>query len=135
MIVNTAYAFMAKSAPANPIIFDKNVINYRYKGSANPTPQGFRFNSFNNVSFSAVDCTKRKSLTIVGEHSLAGLKLNLTVTFNKNGEQTGASVQFPGGSSTHTVSIPEKYQTDNVSIIFTAGNLPTSLLLTSATLS
>ena len=135
MIVNTAYPYMTKSEPANPVIFSGNVVNYQYQGSATLTPQGFRFNSFNNVSFSAVDCTKRTSLTIVGEHSVAGLKLNLTVTFNKNGEQTGASVQFPGGSSTHTVSIPEKYQTDNVSIIFTAVNLPGSLLLTSATLS
>lgn len=135
MIVNTAYPYMAKSAPANPIIFDKNVINYSYQGSATLTPQGFRFNSFNNVSFSAVDCTKRKSLTIVGEHSVAGLKLNLTITFTKNGEQTGASATFPAGSSTQTAAIPEKYQTDNVTIIFTAGNLPNSLLLTSAALS
>ena len=133
MIVNTAYPYMAKSAPAEPIIFDKNVINYSYQGSATSTPQGLRFNSFNNVTFYTLDCTKRKSLAIVGENSFGGLRL--TVTFTKNGEQSGAAVKFTEGISTQTVAIPEKYQTDNVNIIFTAGNLPMSLLLTSATLS
>ena len=135
MIVNTAYPYMKKIAPANPIIFNGNVVNYNYEGSATLTSYGFNFVSNNNVYFYNVNCKKRTSLAIVGESSAIGFSQQVTVTFLKNGEQTSLAVYFTNVTSTKTVTIPAKYQTNDVTVIFSTGNLPAQLLLKSATLS
>lgn len=135
MIVNTAYPFMTKRAPANPIIFDRNVVNYTYQGSATLTQWGFSFSSMNNVTFYGVNCRSRKTLNITGESSAIGFNLRLTVKFLKNGEQVSAGASFPNGTTTQTVEVPEAYRTDGVTVILTADTLAATLLLTSATLS
>lgn len=136
MIVNSAYPYMAKSEPANPVIFSANVVNYEYQGSAKLMFLGFQFSPNNNVHFYNVNCKNRTSLDIVGDsNASAGLSLDLRITFLKNGEQSLSNVSFPRGISTKTVVIPEKYQTNDVTVIFETKQIPAMLLLRSAELS
>lgn len=135
MIVNSAYPYMGKIAPANPVIFDNNGVNYQYQGTAPFTQWGFEFTSDKNVYFYNVNCKKRTSLAIVGQSYAVGVSQQLTVTFLKNGEQTVSAVYFQKGISTKTVAIPAKYQTNDVTVIFSTASLTAALYLTSATLS
>lgn len=139
MIVNTAYPYMEKIAPANPVIFEKNVVNYSYQGSAQLQESGFYFKRDSTlnlyVSFYNVNCKKQKFLSIVGTSYASGYGLILTVTFIKNSEQTDSTVKFMSDTSTKSVEIPTKYQTSDVTIKFSTSGLPASLLLRSAKLS
>ncbi len=135
MIVNSAYPYMAKSAPANPVIFDGPVVNYKYEGTAKLMFLGFQFSPNNNVSFYNVNCKNRTSLAIVGDAPSGGYSLELSVKFLKNGEETRLYVNFTSGISTKTVAIPAKYQTNDVTVTFSVANLPAMLLLKNATLS
>ena len=135
MIVNSAYPYMEKIAPANPVIFEKNVVNYQYQGTAPLTQWGFEFTSNKNVYFYNVNCKKRTSLSIVGNSNAIGFGQTLSVTFLKNNEEAAFTATFTSGTSAKSVAIPAKYQTNDVTIIFSTEGLPATLYLTSATLS
>ena len=135
MIVNTAYPYMKEIAPANPVIFDKNGVNYQYQGTAPFTQRGFHFTSNKNVYFYNVNCKKRTSLTIVGNSNAMGSGLPLNVTFLKNNEEAAFTATFTPGTSSKSVAIPAKYQTNDVTVIFSTADLMATLYLTSAVLS
>ena len=117
MIVNPAYAYMGKAAPANPVIFQKNEINYQYSGQLfKIESEGIMMTPGANITFSGLDLTKFTKVTIKGHHFYTyPLSIDLVYIDSSGIETVKVSKQFTGNAS-NVWDIPPEYRMKNCKI-------------------
>ena len=138
MIVYPAYAYMGKAAPANPVIFQRNEVNYPYTGvdfEIN-SAGNFILNGKSELVFSDLDLTNFTKLSVRGGH-LFSSSLYMTAAFIDDSGNTSPSVRqrySKGPSTTCVWDIPQQFRTKKCKVKFTT-DISSPLTLYSATLS
>ena len=119
MIVNSAYPYMGKAVPANPVIFQKNEINYQYTGRLfEIKSNGILMQPGANITFSGLDLTKFSKVTIKVNHFYSyPLSINLVYIDSSGNETVKVSKQFTGSASGFW-DIPPEYRMKNCKIRF-----------------
>ena len=138
MIVNPAYAYMGKAAPANPVIFQHNEVNYPYTGiNFERNSRGdFILKGKSELVFSDLDLTNFTKLSVRGGH-MYSTKMQMAAVFIDAAGNTSPSVNqnyWNGSTSTGVWDIPQQFRTKKCNVKFTTNN-PSALELNSATLS
>ena len=137
MIVNPAYAYMGKAAPANPVIFQNNEINYQYSGQLFEIKSGgIMMRPGANITFSGLDLTKFTKVTIKGHHfQTGGLIIDLVYIDSSGNETAKVSKPFTGNASNFW-DIPPEYRMKNCKIrLSTPSNQSVSIRMDYAILS
>lgn len=138
MIVYPAYAYMGKAAPANPVIFQRNEVNYPYTGvdfEINSAGQ-FILQGKSELVFSDLDLTNFTKLSVRAGHRYS-TQLRMSAVFIDAAGNTSPSVNktyWNGSSTTEVWDIPQQFRTKKCKVKFTTNN-PSPLTLYSATLS
>lgn len=136
MIVNPAYIYMGGAA-VNPYLWQDGVANYPVEfTNSGLYPAGLGINAHSgSVTFSELQLTGFKNLTITGSGS--GQIVDATITiefFNNDGQLLGTeSAKFSSSGKTRTVSIPAPARIKNAKIKM-SNNSPSSATLNSALL-
>ena len=138
MIVNPAYAYMGKSAPANPVIFQRNEANYPYAGVNFEINKlgNFVLNGKSELVFSDLDLTNFTKLSVPGGHGHS-TQLRMSAVFIDASGNTSPSVNktyWDGSATTGVWDIPQQFRTKKCKVKFTTNN-GDALTLYSATLS
>ena len=138
MIVNPSYAYMGKAEPANPVIFDKNVVNYPYSGKnydRSETSGYFVLYGVSELIFSDLDLTNFTKLSVNGDPG-RNKSLPATVVFIDDSGNISKSEfkSYPPGRSTQVWDIPQQFRTKKCKVKLTTNN-GTALIFYSATLS
>ena len=138
MIVNPAYIYMGKSAAANPVIFEKNVVNYPYSGTNYEISAGGQFvmKGKSELIFSDLDLTNFTELSVPGGHFFSR-ELRMSAVFIDESGNISQSVEQryqPSSTTTGVWTIPQQFRTKKCKVKFTTNN-PSALTLHSATLS
>lgn len=125
MIVNTAYIYMGSAGgPANPVIFQKNEINYSYSGTNfTETTEGFKMNGASELIFTGLDLSNFVKL-VVNAHT-GSSNVSLTVNFIDASGNVSASItsRFDSGSiSSKRYDIPTEYRNPRTKIKFSTSN-------------
>lgn len=137
MIVNTAYKYMGKAEPANPVIFQKNEYNYPYSGSGYKIRDGYiQMSGAAQLEFSELNLTNFTKLTVQGMHNFTGSLQMKAVFIDASGNTSPAvSVTYLPSQRTNGVwNIPEQFRAKNCKVKFTTNN-SSALNLYFATLS
>lgn len=138
MIVNPAYIYMGKSAAANPVIFEQNVVNYPYSGTNYEISATgyFEMSGKSELIFSDLDLTNFTELSVPGNHSFSRT-LRMSVAFIDELGNISQSVEQryqPSSTTTNVWTIPQQFRTKKCKVKFVTNN-SSSLTLRSATLS
>lgn len=124
MIVYPAYIYMGgDGGPANPVIFQKNEINYKYSGTNfTVTSNGYiELGVDSGLEFSGLDLSNFETLS-VQVHS-GSSAVTLTINFIDNSGNTSANITWrvDGGTTTSRVfSIPPEYKKPKTKIKFSS---------------
>ena len=121
MIVNTAYMYMGKiSAPANPVIFDKQVYNYQYVANGvAANGNGFWFNKNGDITFINMDLTDFSSVTVTAVHNgRLSQTLRISILKADGTESPSTDLTYSSGSiaGTKTWAIPDGYKLKNAKL-------------------
>lgn len=137
MLVNPAYIYMGKAAPANPVIFQRNEVNYPYTGVNFEIAGGyFELNGKSELVFSDLDLTNFTKLSVPGSHSFSRV-LRMSAVFIDESGNISQSVEQryqPSSTTTGVWDIPQQFRTKKCKVKFTTNN-SSPLTLYSATLS
>ena len=119
MIVNTAYIYMGSAGgPVNPVIFQKNEINYNYSGTNfTETSEGFKMAGASELVFTGLDLSNFVKL-VVNAHTGSSNEY-LTVNFIDASGNVSTNIRktFESHSiSSNTYNIPAEYRNPRTKI-------------------
>lgn len=127
MIVYPAYIYMGSDdGPVNPVIFQKNEINYNYSGTNyTETPDGYLALSGNSeLVFDGLNLSNFEKLT-VSAYNKASSAVNLTVNFIDNSGNVSAGIThsfYADGLSSYAFTIPAEYRKPRTKIKLSSTN-------------
>lgn len=138
MIVNTAYIYMGAGGPVNPVIFQRNEINYNYSGTnfTETTDGDLALPGNSEIVFTGIDLSNFEKLTVRANNRASG-DVYLTVNFIDNSGNVSADIRqrFDNNSlMSRQYTIPPEYRKPKTKIKLSSTN-GRNILLQSAILS
>lgn len=121
MIVNTAYPYMKSAAPANPVVFNGNTVNYTYsiEGNVSLESAGFRFGgNYASVQFKNVNLTKYTKLNLTAKNTYVFKEsLRIQITGPDGSVSSDLVYTVPDGSTAnYDREIPAAFRTKNCTL-------------------